>query len=73
MARKRNVQRIQDEIARLQGELEAHRKAESERLGDLAVKAGLADIEIADRDLLSALKAVAAKFQGPSDNAVRAA
>lgn len=73
MARKKNVQRIQDEIARLQGELEAHRKAESERLGDLAVKAGLADIEVADRDLLSELKAVAAKFQGPADNTIRAA
>ena len=73
MARKKNVQRIQDEIARLQGELETHRKAESERLGDLAVKAGLADIEVADRELLSELKAVAAKFQDPSGNTVRAA
>lgn len=73
MARKKNVQRIQDEIARLQGELDAHRKAESERLGDLAVKAGLADIEVADRELLSALKAVAAKFQDVPGNTVRAA
>lgn len=73
MARKKNVQRIQDEIARLQGELDAHRKAESERLGDLAVKAGLADIEVTDRELLTALKAVAAKFQGSPDNDVRAA
>lgn len=73
MARKKNVQRIQDEITRLQGELDAHRKAEGERLGDLAVKAGLADIEVPDRELLSELKAVAAKFQSPSDNASRAA
>jgi hypothetical protein len=47
----------------LQERLEAEREKEAERLGSLAVKAGLADIEISDRDLLKALKEVADRFQ----------
>lgn len=63
MAKSSKVSKIQEEIAKLQERLEAERVKEAERLGSLAVKAGLADIEISDRELLKALKAVADRFQ----------
>ncbi|MBK0024380.1 conjugal transfer protein [Ochrobactrum sp. S46] len=63
MAKSSKVSKIQEEIAKLQERLEAERGKEAERLGSLAVKAGLADIEISDRDLLKALKEVADRFQ----------
>ncbi|MDM8347127.1 MULTISPECIES: TraC family protein [Brucellaceae] len=63
MAKVSRVSKIQEEIARLQERLEEERSKEAERLGSIAVKAGLADLEISDRDLLKALKEVAARFQ----------
>jgi len=63
MAKSSKVSKIQEEIAKLQERLEAERGKEAERLGSLAGKAGLADIEISDRDLLKALKEVADRFQ----------
>ncbi|MCR5943864.1 hypothetical protein CWE02_23025 [Brucella pituitosa] len=63
VARTSKVSKIQDEIARLQQQLDAERAKEAERLGSLAVKAGLADVEVSDRDLLKALKEVAERFQ----------
>ncbi|MBB5704146.1 hypothetical protein FHS76_004062 [Ochrobactrum daejeonense] len=63
MARTSKVSKIQYEIARLQQQLDAERAKEAERLGSLAVKAGLADVEVSDRDLLKALKEVAERFQ----------
>lgn len=66
MAKVSRVSKIQDEIARLQERLEEERGKEAERLGSIAVKAGLADLEISDRELLKALKEVAARFQSSS-------
>lgn len=63
MAKVSRVSKIQEEIARLQERLEEERSKEAERLGSIAVKAGLADLEISDRELLKALKEVAAQFQ----------
>lgn len=63
MAKVSRVSKIQEEIARLQERLEEERSKEAERLGSIAVKAGLADLEISDRELLKALKEVAARFQ----------
>ncbi|QOF75227.1 conjugal transfer protein (plasmid) [Aminobacter sp. SR38] len=63
MARTSKVSKIQDEIARLQQQLDAERAKEADRLGNLAVKAGLADLDVSDRDLLKALKEVADRFQ----------
>lgn len=63
MARTSKVSKIQDEIARLQQQLDAERAKEADRLGNLAVKAGLADVDVSDRDLLKALKDVADRFQ----------
>lgn len=63
MARTTKVSKIQEEIAKLQEQLEAARAKEAERLGSLAVKAGLSDIDVSDRELLKALKEVADRFQ----------
>lgn len=63
MAKASKVSKIQDEIAKLQERLEAEREKEASRLGALAIKAGLADIEVGDRELLKALKEVADRFQ----------
>jgi hypothetical protein len=63
VARTSKVSKIQDEIARLQQQLDAERAKEADRLGNLAVKAGLADLDVSDRDLLKALKEVADRFQ----------
>ena len=63
MARTSKVSKIQDEIARLQQQLDAERAKEADRLGNLAVKAGLAGLDVSDRDLLKALKEVADRFQ----------
>ena len=43
MAKVSRVSKIQEEIARLQERLEEERSKEAERLGSIAVKAGLAD------------------------------
>lgn len=63
MARTSKVTKIQEEIAKLQAQLDEVRAKEADRLGNLAVKAGLSDIEVSDRDLLKALKEVADRFR----------
>ncbi|WP_245489883.1 MULTISPECIES: TraC family protein [unclassified Mesorhizobium] len=63
MARITKVSKIQEEIAKLQEQLKAAQAKEAERLGDLAVKAGLSDLDVSDRDLLKALKEVADRFR----------
>jgi hypothetical protein len=68
VARKKNVTKILDDIARLKNELEEVRQKEAGRLGEIAVKAGLSDLEISDRDLLTAFREVAARFQGATAN-----
>jgi hypothetical protein len=68
MVRKKNVARIMDEMTRLQSQLDEVRQHEAGRLGDLAVKAGLSDLDISDRDLLTAFKEIAARFQNQPAN-----
>jgi len=55
--------KIREEIARLQDQLKAAETREAERIGRLALKAGLGDIEIEDNDLITALEEVAARFR----------
>lgn len=47
----------------LKAELKEAEAREAERLGSLAVKAGLHEIDANDADLIQALKEVAARFQ----------
>lgn len=55
--------KIREEIARLQDQLKAAETREAERIGRLALRAGLGDIEIKDSDLITALEAVTARFR----------
>jgi len=55
--------KIREEISRLQEQLKAAETREAERIGRLALKAGLGDIEIEDNDLITALEEVATRFR----------
>lgn len=55
--------RLRDEIARLQEQLKQAETREAERIGRVALKAGLGDTEVADADLLKAFEELAARFR----------
>ena len=55
--------KIREEIAKLQEQLRTAETREAERIGRLALKAGLGDIEIDEGDLIAALEEVAGKFR----------
>lgn len=55
--------KIREEIAKLQEQLRAAEIREAERIGRLALKAGVGDIEIDEGDLIAAFEDVAAKFR----------
>ena len=60
---KKPSSKIREEIARLQEQLKAAETREAERIGRIALKAGLGDIEIDEETLLVALTDVAGTFQ----------
>ncbi len=60
---KKPSSKIRDEIARLQEQLRAAETREAERIGRLAVKAGLGEIAIEDAELVAAFEALAARFR----------
>lgn len=60
---KKPSSRIREEIAKLQEQLRAAETREAERIGRLALKAGLGDIEIEDGDLVAALEEIAGRFR----------
>ena len=70
---KKPSSKIREEIARLQERLKQAETREAERIGRLALKAGLGDIEIEERALVSALEDLAARFRKGSGRAVRPA
>lgn len=55
--------RIREEIAALQEQLRAAETREAERIGRLALKAGLGDIEVEDGELVTAFEEVATRFR----------
>jgi len=55
--------RIREEIAKLQEQLKAAETREAERIGRLALRAGLGEIEIEESDLVAALEEIAGKFR----------
>lgn len=63
---KKPSSKIREEIARLQDQLKAAETREAERIGRLALKAGLGDIDVEDNDLISALEEITAKFRNGS-------
>ncbi|UUP20051.1 TraC family protein [Nitratireductor thuwali] len=70
---KKPSSKIREEITRLQEQLRQAEAREAERIGRLALKAGLGDIEIEERALVAALEEVAAQFRKGSGRAARPA
>ena len=64
---KKPSSRIREEIVRLQEQLKAAETREAERIGRIALKAGLGDIEIDEEALLAALTDVAGTFRRGSN------
>lgn len=60
---KRPPSKIRDEIARLQEQLKAAETREAERIGRIALKAGLGEIVIDESELLSAFDELARRFR----------
>ncbi len=74
MARKaKTPAQIKAEMERLKQELKEAEAKEAERLGALAIKAGLHEIEASDADLIKAMKEVASRFQSASSQSGKAA
>lgn len=61
---KRPSAKIRDEIARLQEQLKAAETREAERIGRIALKAGLGELEIDDAELQVSFEDVAKCFRG---------
>lgn len=64
---KKPSSKIREEIARLQEQLKAAETREAERIGRIALKAGLGDIEIDEEALLASLTDVAGRFRRGSN------
>ncbi len=60
---KKPSSRIREEIARLQEQLKQAETREAERIGRIALRGGLGDIDIDDVDLLAAFEEMAARFR----------
>jgi len=60
---KKPSRQIRDEIARLQEQLKQAETREAERIGRIALKAGIGEIEIEEAALLSALEEIVARFR----------
>ncbi|MEP9369957.1 TraC family protein [Xanthobacter sp. VNH20] len=55
--------KIREEIARLQEQLKLAETREAERIGRIALRAGIAELEIEEADLASAFSELAARFR----------
>ena len=64
---KKPSSKIREEILKLQEQLKAAETREAERIGRIALKAGLGDIEIDEEALLAALTDVAGTFRRGSN------
>ncbi len=60
---KKQSSRIREEIARLQDQLKQAETREAERIGRIALKAGLGDIDIEETELLAVFEELAARFR----------
>lgn len=61
---KKPSSKIREEIARLQDQLRQAETREAERIGRIALKAGLGEIEIDDAELQAAFEDIAGRFRG---------
>ncbi|CAN7750022.1 conjugal transfer protein TraC [Rhizobium sp. LjRoot258] len=55
--------KIREEIARLQDQLKQAETREAERIGRIALKAGLGDLEVEETDLQAAFEDLAKRFR----------
>ncbi|MBX5173538.1 TraC family protein [Rhizobium sp. NZLR1b] len=61
---KRPSSKIRDEIAKLQEQLKLAETREAERIGRIALKAGLGEIEVDEGELQAAFEDLAKRFRG---------
>lgn len=61
---KKPSSRIREEIAKLQEQLKHAETREAERIGRIALRAGLGEIEIEESDLQSAFEELTKRFRG---------
>ena len=61
---KKPTSKIREELARLQEQLKQAETRDAERIGRIALKAGLGEIEVDDADLQAAFEDVAKRFRG---------
>ncbi|MQB12384.1 TraC family protein [Agrobacterium sp. ICMP 6402] len=61
---KKPSSRIREEIARLQDQLRQAETREAERIGRIALKAGLGEIEIEEAELQAAFEEISGRFRG---------
>ena len=60
---RRPSSRIREEIERLQEQLKLAEAKEAERIGRLALKAGLGDVSASDAELVAGFEEMAKRFQ----------
>ncbi|SMF56477.1 TraC-like protein [Xaviernesmea oryzae] len=61
---KKPSSKIREEIARLQDQLRQAETREAERIGRIALKAGLGEIEVDEADLQAAFEEIGTRFRG---------
>ncbi|ATU95356.1 conjugal transfer protein TraC [Phyllobacterium zundukense] len=61
---KKPSSKIREEIARLQDQLKQAETREAERIGRIALKAGLGEFEIDETELQAAFEEIAGRFRG---------
>lgn len=66
---KKPSSKIREEITRLQEQLKAAETREAERIGRIALRAGLGEIEIEESELLAAFEDLAGRFRGKAGKA----
>ena len=67
---KKPSSKIREEILRLQEQLKAAETREAERIGRIALKAGLGDFEIDEGELLIAFQQIAGRFRGKATKTI---
>lgn len=66
---KKPSSKIREEIARLQDQLRAAETREAERIGRIALKAGIGEIEIDEAELQTAFEEIAGRFRAGQQQA----
>ncbi|KPF42632.1 conjugal transfer protein TraC [Rhizobium sp. AAP43] len=61
---KKPTSKIREEIARLQEQLKQAETRDAERIGRLALRAGLGEIDLEETQLLASFEELAARFRG---------